>query len=77
MHATIFSMLPLFAAQRLRDIKKKKGMAGPGEGQGGMGGPGREGEGQLLNSIVVEALAGEHEPEIKCLLEFRIPWSNQ
>ncbi len=49
------------------------GMAGPGEGQGGMRGPGRECEGQLLNSIVVEALAGEREPEIKCNLEFRIP----
>jgi hypothetical protein len=57
MHATIFSMLPLFAAQRVGDLKYM-GRAGPGEGQGGIGGPGREGEGQLLNSIVVEALAG-------------------
>ncbi len=34
-----------------------------------------EGEGQLLNSIVVEALAGvcESESEIECNLEFRIP----
>ena len=49
--------------------------AGPGEGPGGMGGPGREGEGQLLNSIVVETLAGvcESEPKIECNLEFRIP----
>ena len=50
--------------------------AGPGEGPGGMGGPGREGEGQLLNSIVVEALAGgvcESEAKIECNLEFRIP----
>ena len=49
------------------------GRAGPGEGQEGMGGPVREG--QLLNSIVVEALAGvcESEPEIKCNLEFQIP----
>ena len=40
-----------------------------------MGGPGRdsEGGGQLLNSIVVEALAVEREPEIECNLEFRIP----
>ena len=59
MHATIFSMLPLFAAQRVGDLKYM-GRAGPGEGQGGIGpgGPGREGEGQLLNRIVVEALAG-------------------
>ncbi len=57
MHATIFSMLPLFAAKRVRDLKYM-GRAGLGEGQGGIGGPGREGEGQLLNSIVVEALAG-------------------
>ena len=51
------------------------GRAGPGEGPGGMGGPGREGEGQLLNRIVVEALAGvcQSEPKIKCDLEFRIP----
>ena len=50
----------------LGDLKKCMGRAGPGEGQGGMGGPGREGEGQLLNSIVVEALAGvcDSEPEI-------------
>ena len=39
-------------------LKKYMGRAGPGEGPGGIGGPGREGEGQLLNSIVVEALAG-------------------
>jgi hypothetical protein len=38
-----------------------------------MGGSGREGGGQLLNSIVVEALAVEHEPEIECNLEFQIP----
>ena len=38
-----------------------------------MGGPGREGGGQLLNSIVVEALAVEREPAIECNLEFRIP----
>jgi hypothetical protein len=56
MHATIFSMLPLFAAQQVGDLKYM-GRAGPGEGLGGIGGPGREGEGQLLNSIVVEALA--------------------
>ena len=51
------------------------GRAGSGEGPGGMGGPGREGEGQLLNSIGVEALAGvcESEPKIECNLEFRIP----
>ena len=49
------------------------GRAGPGEGQGGIGGPGREGEGQMLNSIVIEALAVEREPEIECNLEFRIP----
>ena len=49
------------------------GRAGPGEGPGGIGGPGREGEGQLLNSIVVEALAGYCEPESKFKLEFRIP----
>ena len=49
------------------------GRAGPGEGQEGMGGPVREG--QLLNSIVVEALAGvsESEAKIECNLEFRIP----
>ena len=53
------NLLPRLAAQRLGDLKKKcMGTAGPGEGQDGMGGPGREGEGQLLNSIVVEALAG-------------------
>ena len=57
MHAKKFSMLPLFAAQRVGDLKYM-GRAGPGEGPGGIGGPGREGEGQLLNSIVVEALAG-------------------
>jgi hypothetical protein len=34
---------------------------------------GRVGEGQLLNSIVVGALAGEREPEIKCNLKFQIP----
>ena len=51
------------------------GRAGPGKGQDGMGGPGREGEGQLLNSIVVEALARvcESEAKIECNLEFRIP----
>ncbi len=38
-----------------------------------MGGPGLEDEGQLLNSTVVEALAGDSEPEIECNLEFRIP----
>ena len=55
--------------------KKCMGPAGPGEGQDGMGGPGREGEGQLLNSIVVEALARvcESEAKIECNLEFRIP----
>ncbi len=39
---------------------------------GGMGGPGWEGEGQLLNSIVVEALACvcESEPEIEFNLDF-------
>ena len=57
MHAKKISMLPLFAAQRVGD-SKYMGRAGPGEGPGGIGGPGREGEGQLLNSIVVEALAG-------------------
>ncbi len=59
-HAPIFSMLPRFAAQRLEDLKKFMGRAGSGECMGGMGGPGweGEGEGQLLNSIVVEALAG-------------------
>jgi hypothetical protein len=42
---------------------------------GGGGGPGRDGEVQLLNCIVVEALAGvcESEPEIECNMEFRIP----
>ena len=72
-HANI---LPRLAAQRLGDLKKKcMGTAGPGEGQDGMGGPGREGEGQLLNSIVVEALAlvCESEAKIECNLEFRIP----
>ena len=60
-HANI---LPRLAAQRLGDLKRKcMGRAGPGEGQDGMGGPGREGEGQLLNSIVVEALAGVCESE--------------
>ncbi len=49
------------------------GRVGSGEGQGGgRGGAGWEGEGQLLNSIVVEALAGEREPEIECNLEFQI-----
>ena len=72
-HAAIFSMLPQFAAQRLGDLKKYMGRAGPGEGQGEMGGAGREGEGQLLNRIVVEALAGEREPEIECNLEFWTP----
>ena len=50
-------------------------MHGLGWPRGGAGGPGREGEGQLLNSIVVEALAGvcEREPKIECNLEFRIP----
>ena len=74
-HATSFSMLPQFAAQRFGDLKKCVGRAGPGEGQEGMGGPGREGEGQLLNSIVVEALAGvcESEPKIECNSEFRTP----
>ena len=72
-HANI---LPRLAAQRLGDLKKKcMGTAGPGEGQDGMGGPGREGEGQMLNSIVVEALARvcESEAKIECNLEFRIP----
>ena len=50
-------MLPLFAAQRVGDLKYMD-RTGLGEGPGGIGGPGREGEGQLLNSIVVEALAG-------------------
>ncbi len=54
-------------------LKKYMGRAGSGEGPGGMGGAGREGEGQWLNSVVVEALAGECEPEIKCNLEFWIP----
>ena len=74
-HANI---LPRLAAQLLGDLKKKcMGRAGPGlgEGQEGMGGPGLEGEGQLLNSIVVEALARvcESEAKIECNLEFRIP----
>ncbi len=64
-------MLPHIAAQRLRDLKNA--WAGLAQGMG----PGswREGEGQLLNSIVVEALPGvcESEPEIECNLEFRIP----
>ena len=36
---------------------------------------GRDGEGQLLNLIVVEALAGvcESQSEMECKLEFRIP----
>ena len=51
-------MLPRFAAQRLGDLKKIHGQGWPEGGAGGDGGPGREGEGQLLNSIVVEALAG-------------------
>jgi hypothetical protein len=44
-------------------------------GGGGRGGPGQDGEGQLLNCIVVEALAGvcDSEPEIECNMEFRIP----
>ena len=37
---------------------KIHGQGWPGGGLGGIGGPGREGEGKLLNSIVVEALAG-------------------
>ena len=40
------------------------GRADPGEGPG-MRGPGREDEGRLLNSIVVEALAGERELYLK------------
>ncbi len=41
-HATIFSMLPQFAAQRLGDLKQFMGRTGPGEpeGPGEMGGLG-------------------------------------
>ena len=75
-HANI---LPRLAAQRLGDLKKKcMGTAGPGEGQDGMGGPGREGEGQLLNSIVVEALAGVRKVKLKsnAIWNFGSPRSN-
>ena len=51
-------------------------MRGQGWPRGGArGGPEREGESQVLNSIVVEALAGvcESEPKIECNLEFRTP----
>ncbi len=75
-HVAIFSMLPRFTAQRLQvgALKKCMGRAGPGRGRGGMGGPGRDGEGQLLNSTVVEALAGvcESEPEIELGMLFGI-----
>ena len=49
------------------------GRAGPGEGPGE--GPEREGESQVLNSIVVEALAGvcESVSKIECNLEFWTP----
>ena len=60
-------------------LKKMRGQGWPMGGAGGMGGPGREGESQVLNSIVVEALAGVSESgaKIECNLEFRIPRSNQ
>jgi hypothetical protein len=66
-------MLPLFAAQRA--LKKCMGRAGPGEGPGGMGGPWQDGESQLLNLIVVEAMTGvcESKPENEFDLEFGIP----
>ncbi len=57
-HYKIFSMLRQFAAQRLGDLKKCIW-----EGPRGMRGAGREGEGRLLNSVVVEALAGVCESE--------------
>ncbi len=74
-------MLPWLATQRLRDLKKYMGRLAQGRGGArgggqGVGGPGREGGVQLLNGIVVEALAAlavEREPEIECNLEFRIP----
>ncbi len=72
MHATIFSMLPLFAAQRVGDLKYM-GRAGPGEGSGGIGGSGREGEGKLLNSIVVEALAGNVNLKANAIWNFVFP----
>ena len=43
-----------------------------GRARGG-GGSGLDGEDQLFNLIVVEALAGVCENEIECNLEFRIP----
>ncbi len=51
------------------------GQGWPRGGAGGDGGPGQDGEGKLLNSIVVEALAVvcESEPEIEYDLEFQIP----
>ena len=51
-------------------------MRGQGWPRGGAGGgPEREGESQVLNSIVVEALAGvcESDPKIECNFEFRTP----
>ena len=49
------------------------GRAGLGEGPGGIGGSGLEGEGQLLNSSVVEALARNVNLKANAIWNFGFP----